>query len=129
MPLEIQARISQTIDGAIDTRIRPLITAVNDDVAAFSVSQANSTELVQSILNVGKETRIKGQEAIASMGNKLDTVITSQKTHTERIVHTVRDQSQAILGTIINEVQQTGKSFHNYSDQARGSFDCSITVY
>ncbi|CZR51409.1 uncharacterized protein PAC_01284 [Phialocephala subalpina] len=91
MPENIQDRISHLMDTAVDTRIIPATTHINNNIAALSVGQSSSADTItRNLHEIGRTTAeaihtnaLEGREATARMEGHLKRILISQEASAE----------------------------------------------
>jgi hypothetical protein len=114
MPSEIQARITYTIDTAIDTRISPVAMTVHKEVAALSADQKTSFKLIEGLVRDGgnnTEAKIQKhtQEITLALRNKFNTLSSFNEAYSETI------------GKIAVQAQKTLESVQNHAVESRAA--------
>jgi len=123
MPNDIQDRMSHAIDRAIDTKITPATTLVNNQIGALSAEHAASTNLIaQTVQEVERTTAeaihsnaTEDRKVTTRLENGLDLVLKSQMESAEEIVrvHTklkyLTVAHSASTDVVVRSLRQTGQ--------------------
>ncbi len=104
LPSEIQARISQSLDAAFETRISPLALTIRNDVKAISAAQRTSDELIcAAIREIGSNTKAEIQkqreETTHNLGDIRNSPSLSQERFTKGMAR-IEDQSETAVTTL-----------------------------
>ncbi|PQE31543.1 Ankyrin repeat-containing protein [Rutstroemia sp. NJR-2017a WRK4] len=104
MPSEIQARIADMIDAAVERRINHLTLNVQNEVMALSVAEkASSKQFEEALRDVGRqnttEIQTQSQNFSLDLEKKFQNLSTYQQTLTARL-STIEDQSRTVLDTL-----------------------------